>query len=249
MTIGRQVSGLVRLLEAGWSLAKLDSEYIEVSSPAGESFLCRLRSADLLHLCEIYLDHIYGETFSGIVVDIGASNGDSTVYFAKRGAELVVALEPYQESFTLAARNVMKNGLGNKVVLVNMALASSTGSKELVGHRNSLNALRIHEWSDQAGLGERKVRASVQTTSMSHLMEQLDLKTVNFLKMDCEGCEYAVIAGSEVDFGVIKKICLEFHGDPRILVEALISHGFLVERVDSKIHLLSARRPSRTKDD
>ena len=45
-----------------------------------------------------------------MVIDIGASIGDSSVYFAKKGAEKVIALEPNQETYTLAKKNVGLNG-------------------------------------------------------------------------------------------------------------------------------------------
>ena len=37
-----------------------------------------------------------------IVIDVGANIGDSSIYFALRGAKKVIAIEPFPENFDLA---------------------------------------------------------------------------------------------------------------------------------------------------
>lgn len=54
-----------------------------------------------------------------VVIDIGANNGDSAIYFALNGARRVIALEPYPHAFFLAERNIMENGLADKIIIVN----------------------------------------------------------------------------------------------------------------------------------
>jgi len=49
------------------------------------------------------------------------------------------------------------------------------------------------------------------------------------LKVDCEGCEYSVIAGAPI--GVLKRfkeVVIEYHGSPRPLVKRLAEAGFKV---------------------
>jgi len=52
------------------------------------------RDSDVGHVLELFVDRAYGSSFSGTVVDVPESNGDSAVFFAFNGAERVVALEP-----------------------------------------------------------------------------------------------------------------------------------------------------------
>jgi len=54
-----------------------------------------------------------------IVVDIGASIGDSSIYFALNGASYVIALEPYPYTFNLAVKNVKVNNLNDKIKILN----------------------------------------------------------------------------------------------------------------------------------
>ena len=48
-----------------------------------------------------------------IVVDIGANIGDSSIYFVKRGARKVYAIEPNQELYQLAKKNISLNSMSD----------------------------------------------------------------------------------------------------------------------------------------
>ena len=61
------------------------------------------------------------------VLDVGASIGDTAVYFALRGAREVVAFEPYPFPYGFALRNVEANGLRN-VRVVNAGISGNDGA-------------------------------------------------------------------------------------------------------------------------
>lgn len=46
-----------------------------------------------------------------IVLDIGANIGDTAIYFAVNNASKVIALEPYQNNFEIAKKNISLNNL------------------------------------------------------------------------------------------------------------------------------------------
>lgn len=58
----------------------------------------------------VFLSNIYkhlpveGKTF----VDIGANIGDSSIYFASRGAEKVISIEPFPKNYELAKKHQIK---------------------------------------------------------------------------------------------------------------------------------------------
>jgi len=58
------------------------------------------------------------------VLDVGASIGDTAVYFALRGAREVVAFEPYPFPYQFALRNVEVNGLSN-VRVINASISGN----------------------------------------------------------------------------------------------------------------------------
>ncbi|PMP97123.1 MAG: hypothetical protein C0167_01790 [Nitrososphaera sp.] len=99
---------------------------------------------DLGHLHEIFIEHSYGHQFSGTVIDVGASNADSSIFFALNGASRVIALEPDPESFALAMDNVTMNDLQDRITLVNAALAADDGYAELLRPAASPNASSLN---------------------------------------------------------------------------------------------------------
>ena len=79
-------------------------------------------------LDEIFLMEVYKKsgTMNHAVVDVGASIGDSTLYFASLGAE-VFAFEPHAEFYGLAVQNVKQSGYERRVHLFNQAVAGGSG--------------------------------------------------------------------------------------------------------------------------
>jgi len=61
------------------------------------------------------------------VLDVGASIGDTAVYFALRGAREVVAFEPYPFPYGYALKNVDANGLKN-VKVINAGVSGHDGT-------------------------------------------------------------------------------------------------------------------------
>jgi len=81
-------------------------------------------------ISEVFVDEIYKflEPRKRVVVNIGASIGDSAIYFALKGAKHVYAFEPYPYSYNIAKWNIKKNKLKNKITLVN----AGCGSKDII---------------------------------------------------------------------------------------------------------------------
>jgi hypothetical protein len=60
------------------------------------------------------------------VVDIGAANGDSAIYFALRGARRVVAIEYDRELFMEMLENIRLNNLEERIIPINHYATSGT---------------------------------------------------------------------------------------------------------------------------
>ena len=68
-----------------------------------------------------FLEPIDGNT----VIDIGANIGDSSVWFATKGAFKVIGLEPYKWSYNMAMKNIEINNLIDKVIILNAGYGQS----------------------------------------------------------------------------------------------------------------------------
>lgn len=79
-------------------------------------------------------------------------------------------------------------------------------------------------------LGERVIPKTVESVTLTELLDMAKDETVGLLKMDCEGCEYSVLNNLEREaFERIEAIFMEYHNGLQNLKSILESNGFQVE--------------------
>ena len=120
------------------------------------------------------------------VIDVGASAGDSALYFILNGARKVIAVEPLPNVARCAEENVRLSGATDKVKVINAAL-----SYEPVSVPCDYDVLLSRYFSTLKDSGPCKV-PGVTLGDILNMVEDPYL-----LKMDCEGCEAQVVLGSE----------------------------------------------------
>ncbi|MEM1622347.1 MAG: FkbM family methyltransferase, partial [Metallosphaera sp.] len=205
---------LGNILSRGWKVTGVQGYLVTLTSRDGEvSITCRTNKGnDLGHIMEIFLDNSYNyDVRNKVVIDVGASNGDSSIFFAKRGAKRIIALEPDEESYALATRNVEASRVGDQVILLNKALSSQRGKITLYVYENSVNGNSIDP-QNMVKLGERVIPKTVESVTLTELLDMAKDETVGLLKMDCEGCEYSVLNNLEREaFERIEAIFMEYH--------------------------------------
>lgn len=182
---------------------------------------------------------------SDTVVDIGANMGMFSMWAAPQAREgRVVAIEP-MDVVECLDMNVRRNKLDNVVVL-NAAVGPDGETLDFLDYP-SFNII-THQagarpaWTTrllvkllllQRQLEPVQVRAPC--ISLGTIMDELDLKTVDYLKIDCEGGEYEILRTlSNEHWGRIQKIAMEFHElqpgqQHNELVELMEAQGFEVE--------------------
>ena len=150
------------------------------------------------------------------VIDIGANIGDSSIYFAWKGAKQVIALEPYPYSYKLAMENILINGFNEKIFLLNAGYGKN--GEMIVGDQVT-------------GTGNELVSSKkgtpIKIYSIKTLLEKYRLDSV-LLKMDCEGCEYNLLNEDDNTLKKIKRIQIEYHYGYERLKNKLEGLGFKV---------------------
>ena len=147
------------------------------------------------------------------VVDIGANQGFFTLYAASKGAT-VYAFEPCSENFEMLKWNVLKNEVQDRVRMVNAAVTGKDGEVEFfVGLDGSGNIMSGTASTRNEDRGGRGVEArSAKSVTLDSLLSDLQIDRCDFLKMDCEGAEYEILAGaSQESFRKIARISVECH--------------------------------------
>jgi FkbM family methyltransferase len=127
---------------------------------------------------------------TGVLVDVGANTGIYTLKAAKHfGARgLVVAVEPFPEVLATLWHSVQRNGFQN-VRLRNLCLDAEKGVRTLWMNEDKPNSFSIVERVAGApGL-------SVLALTLDELCAWEGLERLDYLKIDAEGAEAAILAG------------------------------------------------------
>jgi FkbM family methyltransferase len=175
------------------------------------------------------------------VVDIGAGLGDFTVYAAhKLPNSTVYAYEPFPESYALLLENLKLNNIDNV-----QTFAQAIGASEQSLYLNTQTGIPVkHSTSAAAAADTLAVEGVTLDAAFAHL------DRCDFLKMDCEGAEYAILFNASADtLKKIRHLSMEYHETEHThteLVEFLERHGFTVKVTANPAHdhigFLYARR-------
>lgn len=241
-----QLPSLALLLDNNWKIIKNTETYLQMSGPKGEMLSCRTQIGnDFGHIVEIYINNAYGIDFEGKnVIDIGMSNGDSSIFFAKNGAKLVVGVEPDKRSFNLALNNINESQVNRIVLPLNKALSDKDGIVQLLVYNSNPNGNSIDE-TNMVKLNDSNFKESIEAINLSTVVNMFKGEDIHFLKMDCEGCEYNVLRNiSKELFSKILKINLEYHHGLQDIPEILNKNGFHIKviRHDNLIGYIKASR-------
>jgi FkbM family methyltransferase len=180
-----------------------------------------------LPLYEIFHDRIYEKYFQveeeDTVVDIGGNIGIFSYYALCKGARKVYCFEPSEEQFS----TIKNNFSFEKLIVENAAVTDKDGSISFfVNPSSSINSSIL--------ASKDSVEVICRSVNLENYLNSVGEKTINYLKMDCEGGEYSIFESlSEVFLkDRVEKMCVEYHHnyDKKILpiMEKLISCGFTV---------------------
>jgi FkbM family methyltransferase len=161
-----------------------------------------------------------------IVIDVGANIGDSSLYFALKGAKHVIAIEPFFENYNALKRNIEINDLEAKITPIYSGCGSSTRNVKTTFVDTKGIGLDIKEF--EGGKNEIKI------IGLDELVSKYPHEKI-VLKLDCEGCEYdTIINSNEEILKKIDEIILEYHSGYKKLKNKLTSAKFSVKIFDVK---------------
>jgi FkbM family methyltransferase len=220
----------------------------------GSGLRYRVRTAmDVWVIKEICLDHDYERACVPLkdgwtIIDIGAGLGDFAIEAAARLPNCrIYAFEPFSESFGLLTDNLRMNAITN-VRAFQVAVSDEPGAATLRGHRFQPVLSATIPSPHPANLEP----IQVPSMTLDQVLREHQLDVCDFLKIDCEGCEGAILHGSsDESLARIRNICLEYHDylspmPHAELADFLRRRDFQVTIHPNKVHrglgLLSATR-------
>lgn len=179
------------------------------------------------------------------IFDVGANIGLFALFVSQlRKSVKIYAFEPIKQIFEVLQENSRLHSLSN-IFLFNYGLSSENNLKQLftfypnMAGNSTTKPLEKLEQRDvmKAALSQEQMEYLFQSTqvsgelrTLSSVINELDIKSIDLLKIDVEGEEYEVLKGIEgKDWGKIKQIIAEVHDrDGRLerIQKLLITHGF-----------------------
>ncbi len=184
-------------------------EYVLEPALSAHPLTLRRRTSDLLVFRQVFIDREYGclDPLKDVrlIVDAGANVGLTSAYLLSRWPEAeLVALEPHEGNFRLAARNLA--AFGHRARVFRKALWSHPCM------------LRVHdpnptgrEWSVQVREAETGEVGEVQATDVPSLLRETGHQRISVLKMDIEGAEAVVFSGPCQWLNEVDALVVELH--------------------------------------
>lgn len=178
------------------------------------------------------------------VVDIGAGLGDFTVLAAKQCRPGTVhAYEPLAESFDLLQDNLALNQVTNVKSFRAAAVAGKKAVTPLTEDANVVSTRFVEDTGSN----------SLLSVDLAPIIDRLPESRCDFLKIDCEGCEFDLIMQSPRPIlSRIQRISIETHDGYTThtsteLAKYLSHNGFQVYQRPNPVHeylgFLYARQP------
>jgi FkbM family methyltransferase len=139
-----------------------------------------------------------------IVFDIGAGRGEDTIAFSKAVGETgrVVAIEAHPRSFELLDTFCRLNKLEN-VSPINLAVMDKRGEISMV---------ESHDWRAHAvDVDGTSSNLRVTSGTLDQISAELEIKHIDFLKVNIEGAERYALVGMESILECTESICVACH--------------------------------------
>jgi FkbM family methyltransferase len=152
-------------------------------------------------------DHYSSNLDGKVVLDIGASSGDTPLYFASKGAK-VYAFEMAKTNYDEMIRNMELNpSLAQRIVPVHAAVGKDGqveyfhDSRGLVSTHGSASLLKNR-------FGKYATKSKVEGMTIKTIMAKFQINQVELLKLDCKGCEFLL---TKDDLQNIKHVKIEYY--------------------------------------
>jgi len=181
---------------------------------------------------EIFVNKVYSKGVvkideGDIVFDIGANVGVFSLFAAKVKGTQIFSFEPHPKNYAVLMNNVTKNELNN-IRCFKFALGLQNEDRVLIEG----NIAGGHKLSHNSNATISEGTLEVKSVTLESMLEKLDIDTIDFIKLDCEGAEGEIIKSLGND-GLLKinKMAIEFHDNHSILshdeiLTALKNAGF-----------------------
>jgi FkbM family methyltransferase len=201
------------------------------SSTSRSRVYARYASSDLDVFEQIFVQQTYrcllDVSKPKLILDCGANVGYSAVYFLNNfPAAHVVAIEPDSGNYSMCQKNL--SAYGERVTLLRAGIW--THDAPLIVCRGQYRDGR--EWAVQVRECQKEETPDVNGRDIGTVLRQTAFRAIDILKIDIEGAERTVFAGSRTWLDQVRNIAIELH-DPmceKVFFTALTGYRYDLSR-------------------
>ncbi|MBT6296362.1 MAG: FkbM family methyltransferase [Nitrospina sp.] len=194
----------------------------------------RTSSSDMTLIYEILLKSKYKSEYylpeklnPKIIFDIGGNIGITSIYLAKLFPDsLIYSFEPMPENFEILQKNISQY---KNIRAFNYGLGSKNGSFKVYLSSDPENYGGISFYPDAHG-NQEKSYISCEVKNVNEIINDLEVESIDLIKIDTEGAEYDILSTLKVDIlRGTSWITGELHGNRDFeLLDYLDSIGFSI---------------------
>jgi FkbM family methyltransferase len=161
------------------------------------------------HLHETFLYDVYNSNLinkGDIVVDIGAASGDFCFLASQKTGSKgkVVAIEPNPEDYNILIKNIQNSKIQN-IIPINIGVSGKEGIETITFKESTF---------------------SFKTNTLKAILEDVNISSFDFVKLDIEGYEYEVIQNDKELFYNSRVISMEFHNNKEKIDSIILNKEF-----------------------
>lgn len=185
---------------------------LDLRTADGLTITIRQNRGDAMTVAEIFLDDCYVRDLTlppnPVIIDIGGFIGDFSLYAVKRlNARRVVVCEPSPRNWALLLKNIANNGYQDRIEPVNKAVTADGGNAMM-----NIDAPDEYQCMVSAYSPSEQPLSAVSGISLGQLLRDHAVESVDLLKIDVEGGEYAILASTPAEvFSRIRNLVFEYH--------------------------------------
>jgi len=164
-----------------------------------------------------------------LVIDVGGHVGYFTIYAAKKAKNgKIITFEPSKESFIALKNNLKINNIQN-VIIENVGVGAKSGTA-------ILNVDTTHSIGNSIFYSSKNSeKEDIRITTIPEIVKKYKIKSIDLLKLDCEGAEFEIILNlPSTILNTIKKISMEIHKienfDIVDIEKFLVKNNFSIKR-------------------
>ncbi|MEM4397117.1 MAG: FkbM family methyltransferase [Candidatus Woesearchaeota archaeon] len=195
-----------------WIMYSLDiikkNNYLILKTRKGINYKVRKNTADKGIILEIFFDKVYTpDGFeieeNDLVIDIGAHIGVFSLFASTYTKNKIFSFEPLPENFDLLKENVEFNKKNN-IRIFNLGVCGKKGKRYIFYDDSNTGGHSLFKKSSKKFL--------IKCITLDEIFDNFKIERCDFLKIDCEGCEYEIIFYSKKNtLKKISKISMEIH--------------------------------------